>query len=162
MYEIRGDLTVRLATGHHAHDSGAVLGAVQASALRSDPASAGPSGLDGACAQLAEWLLPDGRPRRWCNGHVAGLDAGFDAAVFCGYLAGATRHPLRIAHSACGARSRSSLSGHDRTLPTNTTFGCPPWCTTHQGLELRAQTQSALNDASSQGPAFLTATFGDS
>jgi len=43
-----------------------------------------------------------------------------------------------MAHSACGARSRSALSGHDRALPTNTKFGCPPRCTTHQGSEFRA------------------------
>jgi len=37
-----------------------VLDAVQGSALRSDPADAGPSDLDGVCAQLADQLLRAG------------------------------------------------------------------------------------------------------
>ena len=38
-----------------------MLDAVQGSALRSDPATAGPSDLDGVCAPLVNWLLRDGR-----------------------------------------------------------------------------------------------------
>ena len=44
-------------SGHHAFESGAVLDAVQGSALRSDPAHAGPADLDGVCAQLVNWAL---------------------------------------------------------------------------------------------------------
>ena len=39
--------------GHHAIDARSVLGTVQGSALRFDRARARPSGLDGACAQIA-------------------------------------------------------------------------------------------------------------
>ena len=48
--------------GHHALDARSVLGTVQGSALRFDRARARPSGLDGACAQLADRQLRDGRP----------------------------------------------------------------------------------------------------
>jgi hypothetical protein len=43
--------------------AGAVLGTVQGSSLCSDRADARPSGLDGACAQLLNWQLRDGRRR---------------------------------------------------------------------------------------------------
>jgi len=46
---------------HHAIDVRSVLGTVQGSTLRFDRARARPSGLDGACAQLADWQLRDGR-----------------------------------------------------------------------------------------------------
>ena len=46
---------------HHAIDVRSVLGTVQGSSLRSARACARPSGLDGACAQIAFWQLRDGR-----------------------------------------------------------------------------------------------------
>jgi hypothetical protein len=46
--------------GHHAIDARSVLGTVQGSSLRSTRACARPAGLDGACAQIASWLLRDG------------------------------------------------------------------------------------------------------
>ena len=49
------------AVGHHDDDAASVLGTVQGSALRSDRACARPSGLDGACAQIAGRQLRDGR-----------------------------------------------------------------------------------------------------
>ena len=49
--------------GHHAIDARSVLGTVQGSSLRSARACARPAGLDGACAQIAFWLLRDGRER---------------------------------------------------------------------------------------------------
>ena len=52
-------LTARRLTGHHACESGAVLGAVNASSLRSDRYAA--SGIDRASAQLTTWHLRDGR-----------------------------------------------------------------------------------------------------
>ena len=51
----------RRCAGHHALDARSVLGTVQGSSLRSARARARPSGLDGACAQLADWQLRDGR-----------------------------------------------------------------------------------------------------
>jgi hypothetical protein len=52
--------------GHHASERRAVLGAVQGSSLRSAHARvrAWPSGLDGACAQLAGLQLRDGHSLR--------------------------------------------------------------------------------------------------
>jgi hypothetical protein len=52
--------TVKIA-GHHAFDSGAVLGAVNALRCASTPPAAGPSGIDRACAQLGRQRLRDGR-----------------------------------------------------------------------------------------------------
>ena len=53
-----GDLlTGRVLARRHVLQGGAVLDAVQGSALRSDPAAAGPADLDGACAQLANLAL---------------------------------------------------------------------------------------------------------
>jgi hypothetical protein len=48
------------ADGHHDDDPASVLGTVQGSPLRSDRASARPSGLDGACAQMISRRLRDG------------------------------------------------------------------------------------------------------
>jgi len=48
------------ADGHHDDDAASVLGTVQGSPLRSDRASARPSGLDGACAQMISRQLRDG------------------------------------------------------------------------------------------------------
>lgn len=56
------------ASGHHARDRRAVLGAVKASSLRSDAAFRGASDLDRACAQRSSRQLRDGRdasPFRW-------------------------------------------------------------------------------------------------
>jgi hypothetical protein len=47
--------------GHHAIDGRSVLGTVKALRVASTAHSAWPSGLDGACAQLADWQLRDGR-----------------------------------------------------------------------------------------------------
>jgi hypothetical protein len=48
------------AVGHHDDDAASVLGTVQGSPLRSDRASARPSGLDSACAQMIGRHLRDG------------------------------------------------------------------------------------------------------
>jgi hypothetical protein len=47
-------LLASLSAGHHAFDCGAVLSAVNALRCASTPRSAGPSGVDRACAQRAE------------------------------------------------------------------------------------------------------------
>ena len=58
----RGDRIWRdvKAVGHHDDDAASVLGTVQGSPLRSDRASARPSGLDDACAQMIGRHLRDG------------------------------------------------------------------------------------------------------
>jgi hypothetical protein len=48
--------------GHHGDDAASVLGTVQGAALRSARAYARPSGLDGACVQMIDGQLRDGRP----------------------------------------------------------------------------------------------------
>jgi hypothetical protein len=47
--------------GHHAIDGRSVLGTGKALRVASTAHPARPSGLDGACAQLADWQLRDGR-----------------------------------------------------------------------------------------------------
>jgi hypothetical protein len=47
--------------GHHDDNAASVLGTVQGAALRSARACARPSGLDGACAQMIDRQLRDGR-----------------------------------------------------------------------------------------------------
>jgi len=96
---------------------GGAVKVLRCSSLRSDPADAGPADLDGASAQL-----------RFGNYVMAGLCATlpsrwlsltrFRAALFCGHLAGVTRHPLRIARRACGARSRRRSQSPNRTPRT--------------------------------------------
>jgi hypothetical protein len=61
--------------GHHDNDAASVLGTVQGAALRSARASARPSGLDGACAQMIRGHLRDGHRMLLPSGpHGASID----------------------------------------------------------------------------------------
>jgi hypothetical protein len=84
----------------------------QGSPLRSDPAGAGPSDLDDACAQLPIWQLRDGhRDDRFEQTQMAEVDDGI-ARRYSANISPVLLHRLSaIAHptrSASGRRSRAS------------------------------------------------------
>jgi hypothetical protein len=98
--------------GHHASDGRSVLGTVQGSARCSDRASARPSGLDGACAQLADWQLRDGRNPKAQSGN--GCERRGEVRDHVSHLAATETLHLKVAATGCRAILVVKLGAHTR------------------------------------------------
>ncbi len=146
--------------GHHDGDVGSVLGTVQGSALRSDRASARPSGLDGACAQIIDsnYMMPVTSslgPDRisLCGDNLTTLNAIACDAFFAGHP-----HSTRLLRSifsifAVDARRERRYSARIR------------WCCTHRppriGHRRGAAVDHRLQGGDQQLPGTSRKTIGD-